>query len=268
VNDLFVTLGIESWKGTLGMFLLPPLPFLLLVLVGARLMFRRRLLAWTLLMFGVAGIWLTSTSGLARAMDIGLLTPPRPLSPSEIGDLKKAPQTAIVVLGAGRYLLAPEYGVSNLKPMSIERLRYGIWLARQTSLPVGYSGGVGYGSQPGPSEAEIAGRIAEQEFEHALKFMETQSRDTNENAYRTLALLHDQGIERIVLVTHGFHMRRAMAAFERAKQRSGITMEMIAAPMGMEAGSPTTWRDWLPSSAGFVDTRIALHEWIGRLAGA
>jgi uncharacterized SAM-binding protein YcdF (DUF218 family) len=190
------------------------------------------------------------------------------LSPSEIGDLKKAPKTAILVLGAGRYLLAPEYGVSNLKPMTIERLRYGLWLGRQTGLPVGYSGGVGYGAQPGPSEAEIAARIAEQEFGHPLKYTEGQSRDTNENAYRSVALLHDQGIEHIVLVTHGYHMRRALAAFERAKQRSAIAMDITAAPMGLRAGSPMTWHDWMPGGAGLDENTAVLHEWLGRLAGA
>ncbi len=261
-------LGIESWKPTLGAIFMPPLPFLLLILVGGRLMFRRRLLAWGLLIFSVFGIWITCTTALGNAMTNALLTPPRALSPSEIGDLRKAPKTAILVLGGGRYLLAPEYGVSNLKPMTLERLRYGLWLGRETGLPVGVSGGVGHGGQPGPSEAEIAARIADHEFGHPLKYTETQSRDTNENAYRSLALLHDQGIERIVLVTHNFHMRRALAAFERAKQRSGIAMEMIAAPMGGRAGSPMTWHDWMPSSAGLEETTIALHEWIGRLAGA
>ena len=36
--------------------ILPPVPFLLLVLVGARSMARRRGLGWTLLLMGVAGL--------------------------------------------------------------------------------------------------------------------------------------------------------------------------------------------------------------------
>ncbi len=261
-------LGIEAWKPMLANFLLPPLPFLVLILVGGRVMFRRRLLAWGLLLLGVCGVWLCSTTALSSMMVNGLLKPPRALSPSEIGDLRKAPKTAIIVLGAGRTLLAPEYGVSNLKPMSIERLRYGLWLARETALPVGFSGGVGHGGQPGPSEAEIAARIAEREFGRPLKYVEGQSRDTNENAARTVALLTEQGVQHIVLVTHGFHMRRALAAFERAKQRSGATLSVQGAPMGLDATAPLTWHDFLPSSTGFEETRIALHEWVGRLAGA
>ena len=48
MNEIFFSLGIESWKPFINAILLPPVPLLLLVLVGARLMFRRRLLAWLL----------------------------------------------------------------------------------------------------------------------------------------------------------------------------------------------------------------------------
>ncbi len=268
MNELFVTLGIEAWKPTLAALLMPPVPFLLMILVGGRLMYRTRLLAWTLLLTGAVGTWAMSASAVSGALANMLLLPPRALSTSEIGDLKKAPKTAILVLGAGRILLAPEYGLSNLKPMSIERLRFGLWLARETGLPVAFSGGVGHGAPEGATEAEIAARIAEREYGRPLKWTETSSRDTNENAARSVTMLRDAGIEHIVLVTHGFHMRRALAAFERAKLRSGVTMEVTAAPMGLDTPHRLTLADWFPSGPGFSETRIVLHEWIGRLAGA
>jgi uncharacterized SAM-binding protein YcdF (DUF218 family) len=268
VNDIFVMLGIEAWKPLLGGLFLPPMPFLLLILVGARLMYRRRLLAWSLLLLGVLGTWACTTSAVGAALTNALLMPQRPLSATEIADLKKAPKTAIVVLGAGRKLLAPEYGLSTLKELSVERLRFALWLSRETSLPVLFSGGVGHGAAAGPSEAEIAARIAEREFNHPLRWTEGSSRDTNENAYRSLALLHEQGIQRVVLVTHSFHMRRALAAFERGKQRANLDIQVIAAPMDVQAGSRLTLDSWLPSVDGFQDTRLALHEWLGRLAGA
>lgn len=268
MNDLFVMLGIEAWKPLLGSLILPPVPFLVLILVGARLMYRRRLLAWGLLMFGVIGIWACTTTAVSGALTNGLLMPPRALSPTEIAELKKAPKTAIVVLGGGRKLLAPEYGLSTLKDWSIERLRFGIWLSRETSLPILFSGGIGHGGQPGPSEAEIAARIADREFNHPLRWTETTSRDTNENAYRSLAILQEQGIQRVLLVTHSFHMRRAMAAFERAKQRANLDIQIVAAPMDVAPSGRMVFGDWLPSIDGFEDTRLALHEWLGRLAGA
>ena len=64
MNDIFLTLGIEAWKPVVGALLLPPLPLLLLILVGARLMFRRRLLAWLLILLGVMGLYPVSYTHL------------------------------------------------------------------------------------------------------------------------------------------------------------------------------------------------------------
>ncbi len=266
MNEIFLTLGIESWKPLLSTLLLPPLPFLVLVLVGARLMFRRRLLAWLLVLLGVAGVWLSTTEAVGLGLTQWLLRPPPALSQAEIADLKRAPKTAIVVLGAGRRLLAPEYGISSLKLHTVERLRYGIWLSRETGLPLAYSGGVGHGAPAGPSEAEIAARVAEREFGRPLRWQEGESRDTRENALKTVALLLPQGIEQIVLVTDGNHMRRALGNFERAA--AGARLRLVAAPMGLPSGGRLRLRDWLPSTDGFEDTCIALHEWLGILAGA
>lgn len=265
---MFVMLGIESWKPVFGALLLPPVPFVLMVLVGGRLMYRRRFIAWSLLFTGTLGIWLMCTVAAGTALTTMLLTPPRSLSPSEIDDLKKAQKTAIVVLGGGGKPVSPEYGASSLTNFGVERLRYGVWLSRKTSLPLAFSGGIGHGGAPGPSEAETAARIAELEFGHPLRWTETQSRDTNENAMLTLPLLKQQGIEHIVLVTHGTDMRRALAAFARAGERTSIPMKVTPAPMGMSGPYRMHALDWLPTRTGFDMVNIALHEWLGRVGGA
>ena len=64
MNDLFVLLGIQSWKPVLTALALPPVPFLLLMLVGARMMFWRRSVSWLLMLIGAAGVWLCCTVGL------------------------------------------------------------------------------------------------------------------------------------------------------------------------------------------------------------
>lgn len=265
MNELFLTLGIESWKPALSGLLLPPIPFLLLVLVGARLMFSRRLIAWLLVLLGVAGVWLSTTGAAAHGLRLWLMPPVRALSASDIAELKRAPKTAIVVLGGGRRSLAPEYGVSTLKPRTVERLRYGLYLARETGLPVAFSGGVGFGATPGPSEAEIAGRIAERDFGRPLRWLESESRDTHENALRTVALLQPQGIERIVLVTSGLHMARAKLNFQRA---AAGRIQIVPAPMDLPASNRIRAADFLPGLDGYEDVRITLHEWLGRIAGA
>lgn len=265
MNEIFLTLGIESWKPALSSLVMPPIPFLLLVLVGARLMFSRRLLAWLLVLLGVGGVWFSCTWAVGNGLTQWLLSPPPALMQSQIAELKRAPKTTIAVLGGGRRLLAPEYGVSALRPRSIERLRYGLWLARETSLPIGFSGGVGNGAAEGPSEAEIAARTAEREFGRKLAWQEAESRDTRENAIKTVALLQAAGIEQIVLVTEAYHMQRSLENFQRA---AGKRMRIVAAPMGMPAPGRLHFGDWVPSTEGFEQTRLALHEWLGRLLGA
>ncbi len=266
MNEIFLTLGIESWKPVLSTLVLLPMPFLLLVLVGARLMFNRRLLAWLLVLLGVVGQYLATTPAVGSLLISGLLHPSPALGESEIAELKRAPRTTIVVLGGGRRLLAPEYGLSTLQSIGIERLRYGLWLSRETGLPVGFSGGVGHRAPPGTTEAEIAARIAEREFGRPLRWIETESRDTRENALRTVALLGGMGIEQIVLVTHDFHMRRALRNFERAAE--GRSIKIVPAPMGMAPGGALRFSDWLPAYDGLQRTNFALHEWLGWLAGA
>jgi hypothetical protein len=54
VNGLFVMLGIETWKPLLTALLLPPVPFLLLLLLGARLLLPSRGLGWLVILFSVA----------------------------------------------------------------------------------------------------------------------------------------------------------------------------------------------------------------------
>ena len=41
MNDLFLYFGIESWKPAVAVLLLPPVPFIVLVLLGARVLARR-----------------------------------------------------------------------------------------------------------------------------------------------------------------------------------------------------------------------------------
>ncbi len=266
MNEIFLTLGIESWKPYVAALLLPPVPLLILVLAGARLMFRRRLLAWFMVLLGVVGLWFSCTTALSMALQTWLLKPPPALTEAQISELKKAPRTAIVVLGGGRRLRAPEYALSTLHERSIERLRFGIWLSRETGLPIAFSGGVGHGSDVGTGEAEIAARIADREFGRPLRWTESESRDTRENALKTVPLLQAQGIDQIVLVTHGYHMPRALKNFERADV--GGKTRFVPAPVGLPPGGRLRVSDWLPTTAGFEGNRLVLHEWVGRLMGA
>ena len=267
MNSFFILLGLESWKPLVTAILLPPVPLLLLVLIGARLMLPRRGSGWLVIMTGTALLWLTACSGTARLLSQFVLHPPPALSADRIMVLKSLGKssTAIVVLGGGMEPFAPEYGVSSLRHPSLERLRYGIWLSRQTGLPLAFSGGVGWGQPDAEPEARIAARIAAIEFGLPLRWIEDNSRDTRENAARTVALLRPVGIKNIVLVTHGWHMPRALHAFERA---AGGGVQIEAAPMGLAQGIDLATLTWIPSPSGMHEVRNVLRELAGSLFGA
>jgi len=269
VNSLFVSLGIESWKPVVTALLLPPVPLLLLVLIGARLLLPRRGLGWLVILVAVALLWLSACSGAARLLGQAFLQAPAALSFDRIRELRaevaaKKP-VAIVVLGAGSEPFAPEYGVSSLQAASLERLRYGVWLAGQTGAPLAFSGGVGLAQHGPSSEARVAAKIAAEEFGRPLRWVEDDSRDTRENAAKTIALLKPAGIQRIVLVTHGYHMHRALRAFSEA---AGAAIQIEPAPMALASGIETPTLEWLPSTNGFRDVRQLLRELGGIAAGA
>jgi uncharacterized SAM-binding protein YcdF (DUF218 family) len=273
VNDLFLMLGIESWKPVLGALLLPPVPVLVLVLVGARLILWRRGLSWLLLLLATLGLWLTACSAAGEWLQRSLLSGPPPLTADRIAELRRATAggkngVVIVVLGAGRESRAPEYGVASLPPLALERLRYGTWLGRETGAPLLFSGGLGHGAQPGAAEAEVAAEIAAREFNRPLRWTESRSRDTRENAQFSAALLRDQSVKQLVLVTHGWHMPRAVRAFKEAAAANKLSWEVVAAPMGLAQQVERPALRWMPSSEGYALMRSVVREKFGWWFGA
>ena len=274
VNQVFLWLGIESWKPVLTAMLLPPVPLLLLTLLGARLILWRRGLGWLLLMLSVAAVWLTASTAVGEWMQRGLLAPPPPLAAARLAELKRASladknSVAVVVLGGGRESRSPEYGVASLSPLALERLRYGVWLGRETGAPMGFSGGLGHAAeQPGATEAEVAAQVAAREFQRPLRWTESRSRDTRENAQFTTSLLGGQGIRQLVVVTHGWHMPRALRAFEQAAREQRCGWEVVPAPMGLAQRVERPVLRWMPSSEGFLLVRAVVREQIGWWLGA
>ena len=267
LNNLLTLLGFESWKPVLTALVLPPVPLLVLMLFGARLILPRRGLGWLVILASAALLWLAACTGSARLLSQFVLNPPGALGADRIRELKALPRgaAAIVMLGGGMEPFAPEYGVSSLNHASLERLRYGIWLGRQTGLPLAFSGGVGWAQKDGKPEARVAAQIAASEFGQPLKWVEENSRDTRENAIRTVALLRPAGIRHIVLVTHGWHMPRAVKAFETAAAGES---RIEPAPIGLAQSNEIPILSWIPSSAGQSAVRSILREVLGRWVGA
>jgi uncharacterized SAM-binding protein YcdF (DUF218 family) len=289
------------YKPIAAALLMPPVPFLLLVLLGARLILPRRGLGYVVLLMGVLGLWMSSCQVTAVWLLKAALRPPAALLGPEQARLTQAgqlhaqraalvqrarhgegagpqavPPAAIIVLGSGRYRLVPEYGMSDLTANSAMRLRYGTWLARQTGLPLGFSGGVGWVQQStdvAAAEADVAARVAEQQFGVRMRWIENTSTDTRSNAARTVAMLADQGVREVVVVTDAFHMPRALRAFKAAAQHEVALnprlplLTVTPAPMGFWRGGDRAALDWLPSGDGMINVRLAVHELVGQVAG-
>jgi uncharacterized SAM-binding protein YcdF (DUF218 family) len=273
MNEIFLMLGIESWKPVLTALLLPPVPMLPLVLLGARLMFWRRAVGWTLILLATCLLWFAACSAVGNYLNSAYMAPLRALSSEQVREMRRAVESnrssvAVVVLGAGREANAPEYGTASLKPLTLERLRYGLWLGRETGAPVAYSGGTGHGAAPGISEAEVAAEVAAREFGRPLRWAEKNSRDTRENAIYTTGLLRQQGVQQLVLVTHGFHMPRALRAFRDAAERAGAPWQIVPAPMGLARGDDRAVMAWMPTNHGLDLVRLVIRERLGYWFGA
>lgn len=257
-----------SLKPIVSALILPPVPFVLLMLTAVRLAFatRRRTAALLALMAG-AGLWLSCCTGTAVWLQAVVRQPP-PLAAPALADLQQPARharTAIVVLGGGLDLDAPEYGQPILTRQATMRLLYGLWLARQTGLPVGFSGGVGWAQHSLVSEAEVAARLAKEHWHQTIRWQETRSRDTRENARWMVRLLQPDGIREVVLVTHAYHMNRAVRAFREA---AGETLQIVPAPMGFVSPQERPIMNWLPTTQGYTAVYDLLHEVVGWWAGA
>ena len=243
-------------KPLLSALLLPPLAPLLLALVGLLLAMNRKRGGFALVLFALALLWLLSCHGAAVWLSRSVLPQ---FAPVAAGQLRTAKIQAIVVLGGGVLPLAPEYGQAQPRAETAARLRYGLWLARRTGLPVAFTGGLGWaahGSQT-ESEAEVARRVALQDYGVTLRWLEADSRDTAENARLLSPVLKQSGVQRIALVTNAWHMPRAVAAFEK----TGLVV--LPAPMGFVQPQENQLLEWLPSAQGLLSSRQVLRESLG-----
>lgn len=251
---------LAALKPLVTVLLMPLVLLPMLGLLGLVLIARRRPAGWLLCIFATAALWLLSCQAVVVWLSQTVLPQYAPVSALQ---LKAAKVQAIVVLGSGTLPAAPEYGVAQPHSATTARLRYGIWLARQSGLPVAFTGGSGWaaGSMAKTSEAnteaQIAGRVAAQEFGFTLRWLEDKSRDTAENAQLTAILLKQDGIERIAVVTDALHIARAMVEFER----TGLAV--TAAPAAYVLPTKTTLLQWLPSAEALHDSTRLAHEVLG-----
>ena len=236
-------------KSFLVALLLPPGNGLLLLFLAV--IFRRRRWAFGVAALGVALIFLQSLPPVSGLLMASLESRAGPVLQAADG------AQAIVVLGGGLDREAPEYGGDTAIDRTLLRLRYGAVVAHRFGLPVLVSGG--RPEHATRTEAAVMAEILKREFSVKVRWQETRSRTTAENATLSAVILRDAGVHRIILVTQAFHMPRAVRLFRSAG------LEVVPAPTQFKTAgrSPFGPLDLLPQISALHNSYYALHEWLG-----
>jgi uncharacterized SAM-binding protein YcdF (DUF218 family) len=236
-----------SVRALLTTLLLPPLLLVLVALLGT-------LSAWR----GRRG------AGLAAAALLALLA----LATPAVADWLRLslerrippppPETAaaIVVLSAD---VAHRRDGIEVGPLTLERMRAGAAVHRNTGLPLLVTGGVISARQP-ISVAELMQATYAGDFALAVRWVETAARDTRDNAELSARLLRAEGIAAVWLVSHSWHLPRAARAFARA----GLAVH--PAPVRLVGDRDIALTDWIPTPRAMLDSWYYLREWAGILA--
>ncbi len=222
--------------------LVPPVNLAMLAL--AAVLLRRRLLAAVSLVLllllalpGVAGLLLVS-------LEIGL--------PAPAG---ATPQAIVILSGDVRHIAgAPD--AEDVGALTLERLRGGAALARATHLPILVTGGP-IGARDATPVAVLMAHSLADDFATPARWVEPAAHDTFENARLSAVLLHASGISRVYVVTHAWHMRRALIAF------AGTGLTVTPAPLAPDALPRLRPSAFVPVVGAWRESYFALHEWIG-----
>ena len=247
---------LPELKPYLTALALPPTSLLVLIFIGALLIHSKPKLAKRIIFFSVATVWLLSTNAFSVWFHNQVI-PEYPLVTAK--DLKEKSVQAIVVLGGGVVVGLPG-GDEQMSKTSLERLRLGAQLARQSGLPLVFSGGSGWGAKDDSlAEADVAEKVLQDAFGIKLNYKESSSRDTQENASNTWALLSKQGIQRIALVTNSTHMPRASADFK------SVGFDVAKAAVGQPTMGSETLLGWIPGASNLELSQSVLRELLAKL---
>jgi len=248
VDTLFYTKFIAG-------LLLPPGGLVVTLALGLCLWRWWPRLGMTLVLVGALSLFLLSTSPVVTLLMAGLED--QPLLTREAVAASGA--QAVVVLGGGRRDYAPEFGGQTVASATLERIRYGARVHRDTGLPLAVTGGTVSGK--GTPEAVLMADALQEDFGVPVRWVEDRSRNTRENAAFTRRMLEPDGVTNIVLVSHAVHLSRASPMF-RAEG-----FDVVPAPTAFIIGGEgeIDLLDWNPGMTNLASSYYALHERLGRL---
>jgi len=224
-------------KDLVAAFLLPPFSLLVLAVCGL----------WLVRRGGRRGLRLT---GAAILLNFALCIPavPKllawPLLVAD-GDLATVPPTGTAVFAPTGGSFEIGEGETWPSSASLRRVKRGWEVATSRSLPLVVSGGTPDGE--GPAEARTT--VERLGIDPAAVMLDTEARNSHENALAARAMLSSKGISTLILVSDESHLRRMAAALRG--------QGFVVVPVNVE---PTVlhglgWMDFVPSNYGLGITR-------------
>jgi uncharacterized SAM-binding protein YcdF (DUF218 family) len=231
--------------------LIPPNLFILLTTLGVVIAWR-----WTKpgLMAATVGalfLYLAATPVVADSLlrSVEALAGTADALPSDM------PPGAIVVL-SGDYRRSGIPGEPDaVGPLTLERLAEAAREERRLGLPVLVSGG-----WPEDAHDSLAGLMStalQQDFRVPVQWREERSANTYENAAFSAEILREAGVRSAVIVTHPWHMARALWSFR------AVGYPVIPAVPHQRGSLRLTAGSFLPQATALLGSYYALHELIG-----
>jgi uncharacterized SAM-binding protein YcdF (DUF218 family) len=137
-----------------------------------------------------------------------------------------------------------------------------LWQAKKVHMII-VSGGRLPWAHSLEADAKIAGELLESfGVPHESILIDSNSRDTHENAVNTAAIWREKGFRSGLLVTSAFHMPRALATFRAI----GLDVTPWPADPGQKNLAIDTVFDFVPDASALEATTTAVKEWIGLAA--
>lgn len=245
---------LASAVATLAAIVYPITQVLLLAIAGLLLLHRKHgRSAFVLLAAATGWLYLCSTAMFANALMANLESHfvPRSMQATE-------PAEVIVLLGGA---MRGDVHMGSLPDMNqqADRLVKAVSLYRAGKAPMVLLSG-GAHPENRPEAQQMKDLLQVMGVPPQAMLLESRSRTTYDNARYTAEILRARDIKRIILVTSGFHMRRAAAVF-RAQG-----LEVQAAPTDFQRVVAADGGLGLsPAVSNLTRTTLAFHELMGYL---
>ena len=238
------------WIKKLASMLLMPIPLIIILLVCSVLLFRRNKKRIGSSLFGLATclLMLFSTPWLPNLL----------LEPLEhyVPQYDQANQVeVVVVLGCDHSNDFRLSATSQLRACSLYRLMEGVRVMRANpGSQLLLSGGSKEEFSNAEAMLEVARAIG---VDTARVILQTESRDTEEEAIAVKAVVEDKAF---ALVTSAYHMRRALRIF------ANQNLHPVAAPTEhfvKRSGNSGYWFSWFPRAVHLRKTELYWYETLG-----